>query len=92
MFEDGTFLETAIQCGEVVWERGLLRKGYSICHGVAGNGYAFMPLFQQTKVWFYFLDIYITVYKYLRLNSSHNNKLLTLVGKKIYNIIIIYIY
>ncbi|XP_077265697.1 lanC-like protein 2 isoform X1 [Temnothorax americanus] len=49
VFEDGTFLETAIQCGEVIWERGLLKKGYSICHGVAGNGYAFMHLFQQTK-------------------------------------------
>ncbi|KAG5330436.1 LANC2 protein, partial [Acromyrmex charruanus] len=49
VFEDHTFLETAIQCGEVAWERGLLKKGYSICHGVAGNGYTFIHLFQQTK-------------------------------------------
>ncbi|KAL6254955.1 hypothetical protein P5V15_014297 [Pogonomyrmex californicus] len=49
IFEDSTFLETAIQCGEVTWQRGLLRKGYSICHGVAGNGYTFLHLFQQTK-------------------------------------------
>ncbi|XP_011173044.1 glutathione S-transferase LANCL1 isoform X2 [Solenopsis invicta] len=49
VFEDSTFLEIAIQCGEVIWERGLLKKGYSICHGVAGNGYAFIHLFQQTK-------------------------------------------
>ncbi|EFN72970.1 LanC-like protein 1 [Camponotus floridanus] len=49
VFEDNTFLETAIRCGEVTWERGLLKKGYSICHGVAGNGYTFIYLFQQTK-------------------------------------------
>ncbi|XP_026825201.1 lanC-like protein 2 isoform X3 [Ooceraea biroi] len=49
VFRDDAFLKTAIQCGEVTWERGLLRKGYSICHGVAGNGYTFIRLFQQTK-------------------------------------------
>ncbi|XP_072752902.1 lanC-like protein 2 isoform X1 [Anoplolepis gracilipes] len=49
IFEDNTFLDTAIHCGEVIWERGLLKKGYSICHGVAGNGYTFLYLFQQTK-------------------------------------------
>ncbi|XP_020288161.1 lanC-like protein 2 [Pseudomyrmex gracilis] len=49
VFEDDTFLETAVRCGEVIWERGILRKGYSLCHGVAGNGYAFLHLFQQTK-------------------------------------------
>ncbi|XP_028049569.1 lanC-like protein 2 isoform X2 [Monomorium pharaonis] len=49
VFEDSTYLEIAIQCGDIIWERGLLKKGYSICHGVAGNGYAFLHLFQQTK-------------------------------------------
>lgn len=49
VFEDSTFLDTAIRCAEVTWERGLLKKGYSICHGVAGNGYTFIYLFQQTK-------------------------------------------
>ncbi|KAM0732591.1 LanC-like protein 2 [Formica fusca] len=49
IFEDSTFLDTAIRCGEVIWERGLLKKGYSICHGVAGNGYTFIYLFQETK-------------------------------------------
>src|SRR5205085_1765169 len=33
---------------DVIWERGLLRKGYGICHGVAGNGYAFLHLFKVT--------------------------------------------
>lgn len=50
IYEDKNYLTTAIQCGEVIWSRGLLKKGYGICHGVAGNAYTFLSLFQQTKV------------------------------------------
>nr|XP_018902618.1 PREDICTED: lanC-like protein 1 isoform X1 [Bemisia tabaci]XP_018902619.1 PREDICTED: lanC-like protein 1 isoform X1 [Bemisia tabaci] len=39
----------ALECGEVTWERGILRKGYNLCHGVAGNGYTFLNLYQLTK-------------------------------------------
>ncbi|XP_033331853.1 glutathione S-transferase LANCL1 isoform X1 [Megalopta genalis] len=49
IYEDKKYLDTALQCGEVIWKRGLLKKGYGICHGVAGNAYAFLCLFQQTK-------------------------------------------
>ncbi|CAB1341188.1 unnamed protein product [Coregonus sp. 'balchen'] len=33
----------------VIWQRGLLRKGYSICHGTAGNAYSFLSLYQVTQ-------------------------------------------
>ncbi|XP_043252917.1 lanC-like protein 2 isoform X1 [Colletes gigas] len=49
VYQDPQYLETAIKCGEVIWSRGLLKKGYGICHGVAGNAYTFLCLFQQTK-------------------------------------------
>ncbi|XP_076686240.1 glutathione S-transferase LANCL1 isoform X1 [Andrena cerasifolii] len=49
IYQDDRYLKTALQCGEVVWSRGLLKKGYGICHGVAGNAYTFLSLFQQTK-------------------------------------------
>lgn len=49
IYLDEKFLQTAVQCGEVIWERGLLKKGYGICHGVSGNAYTFLHLFQQTK-------------------------------------------
>ncbi|XP_066908464.1 lanC-like protein 2 [Halyomorpha halys] len=42
-------LQTAIEAGDVVWERGLISKGYSICHGVAGNAYSFLALYNVTK-------------------------------------------
>lgn len=49
IYKDEKYLDIAVQCGEVIWKRGLLKKGYGICHGVAGNAYTFLCLFQQTK-------------------------------------------
>ena len=33
----------------MVWQRGLLKKGYGICHGVAGNAYTFLSLYKATN-------------------------------------------
>ncbi|CAH1966130.1 unnamed protein product [Acanthoscelides obtectus] len=49
VFHDPKYLQLASECGDVIWERGLLKKGYSICHGVAGNAYCFLELYQSTK-------------------------------------------
>jgi hypothetical protein len=35
--------------GELVWAAGPLRKGPGLCHGTAGNGYAFLKLFRRTR-------------------------------------------
>ncbi|XP_036419934.1 glutathione S-transferase LANCL1 [Colossoma macropomum] len=42
------YLEDAVRCGEVVWQRGLLKKGYGLCHGAAGNAYCFLSLYKLT--------------------------------------------
>ncbi len=34
--------------GELTWAAGPLRKGASLCHGTAGNGFAFLRLFTRT--------------------------------------------
>ena len=39
----------AVKAGEVVWERGLLLKGLGLCHGIAGNAYAFLTLWRFTR-------------------------------------------
>uniref|UniRef100_M4ARQ9 LanC lantibiotic synthetase component C-like 2 (bacterial) n=1 Tax=Xiphophorus maculatus TaxID=8083 RepID=M4ARQ9_XIPMA len=49
MFKEEKYLKEAIDCAEVIWQRGLLRKGYGICHGTAGNGYAFLTLYKLTQ-------------------------------------------
>ena len=50
MFGDDRYLQLARQAAELVWRRGLLRKGYGLCHGAAGNGYTFLHVFQLTGV------------------------------------------
>ena len=34
--------------GELTWLAGPLKKGAGLCHGTAGNGYAFLKLFERT--------------------------------------------
>jgi lantibiotic modifying enzyme len=35
--------------GEAIWAAGPLRKGSNLCHGTAGNGYAFLALLERTR-------------------------------------------
>jgi hypothetical protein len=35
--------------GELTWRAGPLSKGANLCHGTAGNGYAFLALFERTR-------------------------------------------
>ena len=36
------------RAADLCWERGLLKKGPGICHGVAGSGYVFLLLYRLT--------------------------------------------
>jgi lanthionine synthetase-like protein len=40
--------DLALGGGELTWRAGPLRKGANLCHGTAGNGYAFLVLFERT--------------------------------------------
>lgn len=33
----------------MIWQHGLLKKGYGLCHGTAGNAYAFLALYNLTQ-------------------------------------------
>lgn len=33
----------------MVWQYGLLKKGYGLCHGAAGNAYAFLAIYNLTQ-------------------------------------------
>jgi hypothetical protein len=50
----GDELDDLLLCaGEATWAAGPLRKGSNLCHGTAGNGYAFLVLYRRTgePVW-----------------------------------------
>ena len=36
-WKDEKYLQAMRRCGDLIWHKGLLRKGPGICHGVAGN-------------------------------------------------------
>uniref|UniRef100_A0AC34GCK7 LanC-like protein n=1 Tax=Panagrolaimus sp. ES5 TaxID=591445 RepID=A0AC34GCK7_9BILA len=36
-------------CSELIWQKGLLHKGPGLCHGVSGNGYAFLMMYRLTN-------------------------------------------
>ncbi len=40
--------EMLIKAGNLVWNAGPLTKGPGLCHGTAGNGYAFLKLHRRT--------------------------------------------
>ncbi|HEX6787698.1 MAG TPA: LanC-like protein [Gaiellaceae bacterium] len=41
-------VDVAVAGGELTWVAGPLLKGPGLCHGTAGNGYAFLALFERT--------------------------------------------
>ncbi|KAL5537701.1 hypothetical protein UlMin_043959 [Ulmus minor] len=47
VFGDKEFQQAAIDAGEVVWKRGLLKR-VGICHGISGNAYVFLALYRLT--------------------------------------------
>ena len=38
----------AASAGELIWRAGPIRKGAGLCHGTAGNGFAFLKLLHAT--------------------------------------------
>uniref|UniRef100_A0A182W2S3 LanC-like protein 3 homolog n=1 Tax=Anopheles minimus TaxID=112268 RepID=A0A182W2S3_9DIPT len=48
IFKDEKYLQCCRRCSDAIWREGLLRKGPGICHGVAGNGYAFLLMYRLT--------------------------------------------
>jgi hypothetical protein len=50
---DDAFTTLLVEAGELTWTAGPLRFGQGLCHGTAGNGLAFMALFERTgnSVW-----------------------------------------
>src|SRR4029434_9143235 len=45
---DGQFDRLLENAGQLIWHAGPLTKGPNLCHGTAGNGYAFLKLYQRT--------------------------------------------
>ena len=42
-------LDSCINGIDSVWKYGLLKKGFGLCHGISGNAYSFLRMFNITK-------------------------------------------
>lgn len=49
VYKDEYYLKGALECSDVIWERGILKKGFGLCHGISGNAYALIHLYQLTR-------------------------------------------
>jgi hypothetical protein len=49
IWKEQKYLDSCLKCGELIWQKGLLKKGPGLCHGVAGNGYVFLLLYRLTS-------------------------------------------
>lgn len=49
VFKEEKYLTACRLAADLIWKKGLLRKGPGICHGVAGNGYAFLLMYRLTR-------------------------------------------
>ncbi|XP_060606070.1 lanC-like protein 2 [Ruditapes philippinarum] len=48
LFGEDRYLQAAKACADVIWSRGLLKKGFGLCHGISGNAYAFLAMYKLT--------------------------------------------
>ena len=46
--KDEKYLHACRLLAETTWQKGLLKKGPGICHGVGGSGYAFLLMYRLT--------------------------------------------
>lgn len=71
IYQIDEFLNIALELGELVWKKGILKKGFSLCHGITGNAYFLYTLYRYTnnKMWLQrFFD-----FSFLIFNTSINN-------------------
>jgi len=72
LWGEARHLQAATELAQVVWERGLMRKGIGLCRGIGGNGYVF--LFELTQDSTYLQRA--VCFAQFALEGSHRDKLL----------------
>lgn len=48
LWQDDKYLIACRRVAELIWQKGLLKKGPGLCHGIAGNGYVFLLMYRLT--------------------------------------------
>ena len=69
-----TAMDAAVRC---VWQRGIIKKGFGTCHGIAGNAYFFLLLYRHTREEKYYYNAVqfaeLVNYEEIRQEIAHYN-------------------
>ncbi|KAL1494176.1 hypothetical protein ABEB36_009818 [Hypothenemus hampei] len=49
VFKEDKYLQSCKKMADLIWKKGILKKGPGLCHGVSGNAYVFLIMFRLTK-------------------------------------------
>lgn len=49
LFKEEKYLAACHLAADLIWKRGLLKKGPGTCHGIAGNGYVSLVMYRFTN-------------------------------------------
>ena len=49
LWGDAIYMTAAVKAADLIWKKGLLKKGPGICHGVSGTGYVFLMMHRLTR-------------------------------------------
>jgi len=74
VFKDSKYLTSAIAASDVVWKRGLLKKGLGLCHGISGNCYVFLHIYKlNSDIEFYLKALKICEFSWSKEGRSTLN-------------------
>lgn len=73
VFREDKYLQSCKQMADLIWDKGLLKKGPGLCHGVAGNGYVFLLLYRLTKGDHKYLYRAIRFYEFMNHQEFRSN-------------------
>jgi hypothetical protein len=49
IYSDDSYLKIALKAGEDLWQKGILKKGNGLCHGISGNAYFLHSIYLATS-------------------------------------------
>ena len=50
LYSADKYIESARRAAYVIWNEGILKKGFNLCHGISGNAYAMLQLGRSSVV------------------------------------------
>lgn len=50
LYSADKYIQSARKAANIIWEEGILKKGFNLCHGISGNAYAMLQLSKSSLI------------------------------------------